>query len=116
MFWAHVRRIFYSALRDYKDQLSEEFVNLISALYKVELENIFFHRTEQEVVKYRKLESIPILGQLFQKARELLELSDSYQVSISDKLHQALTYMLNHWTELKGYVDIGNVVSVQKWY
>lgn len=108
--WAHVRRIFYSALNDYKDQLSEEFVNLISALYKVELENIFFHRTEQEVVKYRKLESIPILSQLFQKARELLDLSDNHQVSISGKLHQALTYMLNHWTELKGYVDIGNVL------
>ena len=108
--WAHVRRIFYSALNDYKDQLSEEFVNLISALYKVELENIFFHRTEQEVVKYRKLESIPILSQLYQKASELLDLSDNHQVSISGKLHQALTYMLNHWTELKGYVDIGNVL------
>ena len=31
-------------------------------------------------------------------------------MSISGKLHQALTYMLNHWTELKGYVDIGNVL------
>ena len=108
--WAHARRIFVSALRDYKDELAREFIELIKLLYKVELENIFFHRTEQEVVKARKDEAIPILSQLLQKATGLLKMSDSRQVTISEKLHQALKYMTNNWQELYGYVNIGNVL------
>ena len=108
--WAHARRIFVSALRDYKDEMAREFIDLIKLLYKVELENIFFHRTEQEVVKTRKLESIPILSQLLQKANELLKMSDSKKIRISEKLHQALKYMTNNWQELYGYVNIGNVL------
>ena len=86
------------------------FIDLIKLLYKVELENIFFHRTEQEVVKARKQEAILILSQLLQKATELLKMSDSKQVTISEKLHQALKYMINNWQELYGYVNIGNVL------
>ena len=108
--WAHARRIFVSALRDYKDEMAREFIDLIKLLYKVELENIFFHRTEQEVVKTRKLESIAILSQLLQKANELLKMSDSKKIRISEKLHQALKYMTNNWQELYGYVNIGNVL------
>lgn len=108
--WAHARRIFVSALRDYKDEMARVFIDLIKLLYKVELENIFFHRTEQEVVKTRKLESIPILSQLLQKANELLKMSDSKKIRISEKLHQALKYMTNNWQELYGYVNIGNVL------
>ena len=99
-----------SALRDYKDEMAREFIDLIKLLYKVELENIFFHRTEQEVVKARKQEAIPILSQLLQKATELLKMSDSKKISISEKLHQALKYMTNNWQELYGYVNIGNVL------
>lgn len=108
--WAHARRIFVSALRDYKDEMAKAFIDLIKLLYKVELENIFFHRTEQEVVKARKKEAIPILSQLLQKATELLKMSDSKKVTISEKLHQALKYMLNNWQELYAYVNIGNVL------
>ena len=108
--WAHARRIFVSALRDYKDEMARVFIDLIKLLYKVELENIFFHRTEQEVVRARKLEAIPILSQLLQKANELLKMSDSKKISISEKLHQALKYMTNNWQELYGYVNIGNVL------
>ena len=108
--WAHARRIFVSALRDFKDEMAGAFIDLIKLLYKVELENIFFHRTEQEVVKARKQEAIPILSQLLQKATELLKMSDSKQVTISEKLHQALKYMINNWQELYGYVNIGNVL------
>lgn len=108
--WAHARRIFVSALRDYKDELAGEFIELIKLLYKVELENILFHRTEQEVVKARKAEAIPILSQLLQKATELLKMSDGKRITISEKLHQALKYMLNNWQELYGYVNIGNVL------
>ena len=90
------------------------FIDLINLLYKVELENIFFHRTEQEVVKARKQEAIPILSQLLQKATELLKMSDSKQVTISEKLHQALKYMINNWQELYGYVNIGNVLIDNK--
>ena len=92
--WAHARRIFVSALRDFKDEMAGAFIDLIKLLYKVELENIFFHRTEQEVVKARKQEAIPILSQLLQKATEQLKMSDSKQVTILEKLHQALKYMI----------------------
>jgi hypothetical protein len=70
--WAHVRRIYWSALKDYKDELAQEFIDLISILYKVELESILLHRTEEEVLTARKLESIPVLNELDQRAMALL--------------------------------------------
>ena len=60
--WAHVRRIFWSALKDYKDLFAQEYINKIGILYKVELESILLHRTEAEVLEARQLESIPILN------------------------------------------------------
>lgn len=39
--WAHVRRIFWSALKDYNDKLAQEFIDLIGILYKVELRAFF---------------------------------------------------------------------------
>ena len=64
--WAHVRRIFWSALKDYKDLFAQEYINKIGILYKVELESILLHRTEAEVLEARQLESIPILNELDQ--------------------------------------------------
>ena len=61
--WAHVRRIFWSALKDYKDPFAQEYIKKIGVLYKVELESILLHRTEAEVLEARKLESIPILNE-----------------------------------------------------
>ena len=68
---AHVRRIFWSALKDYNDELAQEFIDLIGILYKVELESILLHRTEEEVLRVRKLESIPVLNELDQRALAL---------------------------------------------
>lgn len=62
--WAHVRRIFVQALHDYKDIKAEEFIDLIRLLYKVELESMMLHRTEQDVVTARKQTSIPVLNEL----------------------------------------------------
>ena len=53
--WAHVRRIYWSALKDYKDVLVQEFIDLIGLLYKVELESMLLHRTESEVFFVRAL-------------------------------------------------------------
>ena len=108
--WAHVRRIFWSALKDYKDTLAQEYINLIGILYKVELESIVLHRTEAEVLTARKLESIPILNELDQKSEILLARIASGKVKASSKLIQALNYMRNHWKELIAYQDIGNVL------
>lgn len=107
--WAHVRRIFVSALRNYKDMKADEFIELIGILYKVEMESLLLHRTEQDVVGARKLTSIPVLNELKQKAGLLLSACEAKQETISDKLHQALKYMLNNWTKLIGYVNVGNV-------
>ena len=108
--WAHVRRIFWSALKDYKDELAQEFIDLIGILYRVELESILLHRTEEEVLTARKLESIPVLNELDQRALALLAKIKSKKVKASSKLVHALDYMRNNWTELIAYKDIGSVL------
>ena len=108
--WAHVRRIFWSALKDYKDPLAQEYIDKISVLYKVELESILLHRTEAEVLEARKIESIPILNELDQESALLLAKVKSKEMKISSKLEHALNYMRNHWKELIAYIDIGNVL------
>lgn len=107
--WAHVRRIFVSALRDYKDSKAEAFINLIGCLYKVEVDNLLFGRSEKEAVSERRLVSIPVLNELYQMAKSMLDRCEKKQESVSSKLHQALTYMLNNWNELIGYVNVGSV-------
>jgi len=108
--WAHVRRIFWSALKDYKDPFAQEYIDKISVLYKVELESILLHRTEAEVLEARKIESIPILNELDQESALLLAKVKSKEMKISSKLEHALNYMRNHWKELIAYIDIGNVL------
>ena len=108
--WAHVRRIFWSALKDYKDSLAQEYIDKISVLYKVELESILLHRTKAEVLEARKTESIPILNELDQESALLLAKVKSEEVKISSKLEKAINYMRNHWKELIAYIDIGNVL------
>lgn len=107
--WAHVRRIFDSALRDYKDGKAKVFIDLISCLYKVEVENLMFGRTEKDIVKARRSIAIPVLNELIQKANSMLERYDKKLENMSSKLHQALTYMVKNWKELIGYVNVGNV-------
>ena len=108
--WAHVRRIFWSALKDYKDPFAQEYIKKTCVLYKVELESILLHRTEAEVLEARKLESIPILNELDQESALLLAKVKSKELKISSKLEKALNYMRNHWKELIAYIDIGNVL------
>ena len=108
--WAHVRRIFWSALKDYEDPLAQEYIDKISVLYKVELESILLHRTEAEVLEARKTESIPILNELDQESALLLAKVKSKELKISSKLEKAINYMRNHWKELIAYIDIGNVL------
>ena len=108
--WAHVRRIFWSALKDYNDEQAQEFIDLIGILYKVELESILLHRTEEEVLTARKLESIPILNELDQRAMALLAKIKSKEVKISSKLEHALNYMHNNWKALTSYIDVGSVL------
>ena len=112
--WAHVRRIFVSAFRDYKDALAKEYIELIGMLYKVELDSIVLHRTEAEVLTAREEVSKPILDLLIQKAAELQSLckieAERKRLNISSKLEHALNYMINHWEELNAYIKIGNVL------
>jgi len=108
--WAHVRRIFWSALKDNKDPFAQGYIKKIGVLYKVELESILLHRTEAEVLEARKLESIPILNELDQVSALLLAKVKSKELKISSKLEKALNYMRNHWKELIAYIDIGDVL------
>jgi hypothetical protein len=108
--WAHVRRIYWSALKDYKDELAQEFIDLIGILYKVELESILLHRTEEEVLTARKLESIPVLNELDQRAMALLAKIKSKKVKVSSKLEHALNYMHNNWKALTAYIYVGSVL------
>ena len=108
--WAHVRRIFWSALKDYNDELAQEFIDLIGILYKVELESILLHRTEEEVLQARRLESAPALNELDQRAMALLAKIKSKELKVSSKLEHALNYMHNNWKELITYIQIGSVL------
>ena len=108
--WAHLRRIFWSALKGYNDEQAQQFIDLIGILYKVELESILLHRTEEEVLTARKQESIPVLIELDQRAMALLSKIKSKEVKASSKLEQALNYMRNNWRELTAYKDIGSVL------
>ena len=107
--WAHARRIYVSARDDFKDLNAGEFITLISLLYKIELDIRLGDYTENEVLKIRQTQAIPILMELYHRATGLLEKYDKKQVHLSSKLVQALNYMLNHWKELVGYANLGNV-------
>ncbi len=85
-------------------------IPLPQMLYKVELESILLHRTEEDVLKARQLESIPVLNELDQRAMALLAKIKSKEVKVSSKLEQALNYMHNNWKELIAYRDIGSVL------
>lgn len=67
-----MRRIFVSTLRDYKDALAQAFIDLISLLYKVEVENQVLGRSEKEIVKHRGEEAAPVLHELNQRPTLLL--------------------------------------------
>ena len=108
--WAHVRRIYWSALKDYNDEQAQDFIDLIGMLYKVELESILLHRTEEEVLTARRLESIPALNELDQRAMALLAKIKSKEVKVSSKLEHALNYMHNNWKALIAYIDVGSVL------
>ena len=107
--WAHARRIYVSARDDFKDMNAEEFVKLISLLYKIELDIRLGDYPESEIIRIRQSLAVPVLTELYQKATKLLERYDKKQVHLSSKLVQALNYMLNHWKELVGYANLGNV-------
>lgn len=108
--WSHVRRLFVSASRDYKDTLAQAFIDLIGILYKVEVENQVLGRTEKEIVKHRGEESLPVLHDLYQQATALLKQFEKNEIKLSAKLQQALTYMTKHWEELIAYTKIGSVL------
>ena len=108
--WSHVRRLFVSASRDYKDTLAQAFIDLIGILYKVEVENQVLGRTEKEIVKHRGEESLPVLHDLYQQATALLKQFEKNEIKLSAKLQQALIYMTKHWEELMAYTKIGSVL------
>lgn len=108
--WSHVRRLFVSASRDYKDTLAQAFIDLIGILYKVKVENQVLGRTEKEIVKHRVEESLPVLHDLYQQATALLKQFEKNEIKLSAKLQQALTYMTKHWEELMAYTKIGSVL------
>ena len=91
-------------------ELAQEFIDLISILYKVEVESIVLHRTEEEVLTARKLESGPVLNELDQRAMALLAKIKSKEVKASSKLELALNYMRNNWKELIAYINVGSVL------
>ena len=61
------------------------------------------------MIRIRQSLALPVLTELYQKATELFEKHNKKLVHLSSKLAQALNYMLNHWKELAGYANLGNV-------
>ena len=94
----------------YKDTLTQVFIDLISILYKVEVENQVLGRTEKEIVKHRGEESLPAFHDIYQQATALLKQFEKNEIKLSAKLQQALIYMTKHWEELMAYTKIGSVL------
>ena len=62
----------------------------LEKLKEMELESILLHRTEEEVLTVRKLETIPVLNELDQRALALLAKIKNKKVKASSKLVHAL--------------------------
>ena len=103
--WAHVRAKFKFAADISKAPDAEWFVEQIGRLYKVEAENVLFHRSPNEIKKRRAGKDITgILSAIHKKADKMQK---NKYLHYGDMMSTALTYMLNGWDDLLNYRNDG---------
>lgn len=100
--WDHARRKFVDAIKianNNKNGLAGKFVKLIAKLYNIERE----HKQSKNEERYaaRQKESIPILNELFELAKDSRALPKS-------SLGKAITYLHNNEPDLREYCNYGD--------
>jgi len=90
---AHVRAKFKYAQTTGQDSRADYFLERIGALYGIELENRLFRRNPEEVLKMRQTRGREILGDIQQRAKQLL---DDPIAHYGKLMKTALNYMMNN--------------------
>lgn len=109
---AHVRSKFKDAQPS--DSRATYFLEEISKLYKLEEEFKLLNLDDSEIVKRRKIQSLPVLHRMKSMAEKYLKQEKKRNVPTSGNLmYMALNYFLNSWNELikytrQGYYTIDN--------
>jgi transposase len=107
--WAHVRRKFKDVIKAQgknrkKNGSADVALNYIGKLYRIEQEAKKKNLTPEEIYKERQQESAPIL----EKFREWL-LKRRQHTPPKGLLGKAITYAINQWDRLEGYLRDGRI-------
>lgn len=97
--WAHARRHFEKALTN-DPQRAEKMLTLIGKLYTVERKARERNVDDATKQRYRNICARPVLGQIHTWLKENL-----VQTLPKSPIGKAITYSLNLWEELTGYID-----------
>ena len=102
---AHARRYFVNIIKTSKKEgLASRVVALIAELYKIEEKLKRDKATPEIIFARRKKESEPLLKRLKKLLEEHLP-----KIFPNTPLHQAVSYMLNHWNALSCYLKDGRL-------
>jgi transposase len=102
---AHARRYFVNVIKlSKKEGVASKVVEMMAKLYKIEAELKRDQATPEMILMKRKKESDPIL-------KRIKKLLDEHLPKIFPKtpLHQAASYMMNHWDALTCYLKDGRL-------
>ena len=107
--WDHARRKFWDAFQAInkdkrKNSTSDQVLNLIKKLYRVESRAKELQLSEKEVLEMRTKESIPILDKL----KKLVEAKQP-NLSESSPTYKAINYLLSNWDLLLLYTTDGRL-------
>lgn len=100
--WAHVRRYFFNAKDD--SLLAAEIIMKIKALYKIETELRQANASPEQRVARRNAESAGILNDIHAAIEQA-----QYKHLPQSLTGKAISYTLNLWDDLTGFVDAGHV-------
>lgn len=73
--WAHVRRIFVSALQNYKDIKADRYIELTGVLYKVEMESMMLHVLSAHLPIYEKASVVLVVRMVVMSRQPICPLS-----------------------------------------
>jgi len=99
MCWVHARRKFFEA-KDLDPAFAESVLERIKELYKIELEATAGKLDHQSRYELRKQKTAPALATI----KSLLE-NPGKTILPKNKIHEAIDYTLNHWTQLTRFLE-----------
>ena len=102
--WSHVRRKFKKAFDDSKSELSGKFLFIIQKLYYIEKQLKESNADENEILKTRLRDSVPLLESFHN-----LLLEYQSKITAGGLLGKALSYALNNWDRMTKYAYTGHL-------